>query len=116
MPDRCTPEYERMLARMGALLPYRRARTLLEELFPLGESPVVETVRQRTLQVGARLEREAAVPPSTIAKVKTNALPLSIDSGHVKSVRSYQVRSFEIFVAQASNDDGKPHYLRQHAG
>ena len=27
MPDRCTPEYERMLAEFGALLPYRRART-----------------------------------------------------------------------------------------
>jgi hypothetical protein len=55
-------------------------------------------------RLGARLEREAAVPPSTTAKVKTNALTLSIHSGHVKSVRSDQVRSFEIFVAQASND------------
>jgi len=26
----------------------------------------------------------------------------------VKSIRSYQVRTFEVFVAQASNDDGKP--------
>jgi hypothetical protein len=26
MPDRCTLEYERTLAKMGALLPYRRAR------------------------------------------------------------------------------------------
>ena len=29
MPDRCTPEYERVLAKMGALLPYRRARTVV---------------------------------------------------------------------------------------
>jgi len=33
MPDRCTPEYERTLARMGSLLPYRRARALLDEFF-----------------------------------------------------------------------------------
>ena len=26
----------------------------------------------------------------------------------MKSIRSYQVRTFEVFVAQASNDDGKP--------
>jgi hypothetical protein len=26
----------------------------------------------------------------------------------VKAVRSYQGRSFEVFVAQVSNDDGKP--------
>jgi hypothetical protein len=35
MPDRCTPEYERVVAKMGATLPYRRARTLLSEFLPL---------------------------------------------------------------------------------
>jgi hypothetical protein len=29
------------------------------------------------------------------------------ESGHVRAVRSYQVRTFEVFVAQASNDDGE---------
>ena len=33
-------------------------------------------------------------------------MALSIDGGHVRSVRSYQVRSFEVMLAQASNDDG----------
>src|SRR3712207_3905687 len=37
MPDRCTPEYKRGVAAMGAALPYRRALTLLAELFPLGD-------------------------------------------------------------------------------
>jgi hypothetical protein len=37
MPDRCTPEYERTVAKMGSLLPYRRARTLLAEFLPLGK-------------------------------------------------------------------------------
>jgi hypothetical protein len=32
IPDRCTPEYERTIAKMGSLFPYRRARTLLTEL------------------------------------------------------------------------------------
>jgi len=31
------PEYERVLAEFGALLPYRRARALLETFFPLGD-------------------------------------------------------------------------------
>jgi hypothetical protein len=31
MPDRCTPEYERVIAKMGSLLPYARARTLLAQ-------------------------------------------------------------------------------------
>ena len=36
MPDRCTPEYERALAKMGAWLPYRCARRFLSEFFPRG--------------------------------------------------------------------------------
>ena len=45
MPDRCTPEYERVVAKMGASLPYRRARTLLSEFLPLDDVPSVETAR-----------------------------------------------------------------------
>jgi hypothetical protein len=45
MPDRCTPDHERTLAKMGSLLPYRRARSLLDEFFPLGDAPEVETIR-----------------------------------------------------------------------
>jgi hypothetical protein len=58
MPDRCTPEYERVVAQMGALLPYRRVRRLLSEFLPLGKPQTVETTRQRTLRVGARLRTE----------------------------------------------------------
>jgi hypothetical protein len=38
---------------------------------------------------------------------KAETIALSIDSGHVRAVRSYQVRTFEVFVAQASNDRGE---------
>ena len=47
MPDRCTPEYERVVAKMGASLPYRRARTLLSEFLPLDDIPSVETARRQ---------------------------------------------------------------------
>jgi hypothetical protein len=106
MPDRCTPEYERTLARMGSELPYRRARSLLEAIFPLGDAPDVETIRQRTLHVGARLEREAKTLPAVAPPGEAQSIALAIDGGHVKAVRSYQGRSFEVFVAQVSNDEG----------
>src|SRR3954453_4963232 len=108
MPDRCTPEYERTLAEMGARLPYRRARALLDDLFPLGTPPVVETIRQRTLRVGARLECQAAAPSRSTPAVAASSITLSIDTGHVRAVPTCQGRTFEIIVAQASNDNGKP--------
>jgi hypothetical protein len=105
MPDRCTPEYERIVAKMGSLLPYRRSRTLLAEFLPLGDVPAAETTRRRTMRVGACLERQAVQPSAPAAEAR--AIALSIDGGHVRSVRSYQARSFEVMLAQVGNDDGK---------
>src|SRR3954452_19197279 len=107
MPDRCTSDYERTLAEMGARMPYRRAGALLDNLFPLGMPPVVETIRQRTLRVGARLECQAAASSRSTPAVAASSLTLSIDAGHVRAVPTHQVRTFEIIVAQASNDNGK---------
>jgi hypothetical protein len=107
MPNRCTTEYERVLAKLGALPPYRRARALLEGFFSIGDPPEVDTTRQRRLRVGARLEREAAVAPRSARAAEAETITLSIDSGHVRAVRSYQVRTFERFMVQVSNDDGK---------
>ena len=91
MPDRCTPECERVLAEFGALLPYRRART-----------------QRRTVQVGGRLECEAIATSRALQPlVEAETIAFSIDSGHVRAVRSYQVRTFEVIVAQASNDKGE---------
>jgi hypothetical protein len=39
--------------------------------------------------------------------VEAKSIALSIDGGHVRSVRQYQVRSFEVLLAQVTNDDGK---------
>jgi hypothetical protein len=109
MPDRCTPEYERVVAKMGASLPYRRARTPLSEFLPLDDIPPVEMARQRTIRVGARLEKEAVTSAKAAepTSVEAKSIALSIDGGHVRSVRHYQVRSFEVLLAQVTNDDGK---------
>ena len=68
-----------------------------------------ETTRQRTLRVGARLERAALAPPqSPAAAPEAGSIALGIDAGHVRSVRRYQVRSFEAIVAQVGGAEGKP--------
>ena len=107
MPDRCTPEYERTIAKMGSLLPYRRARTLLAELLPLGKPQALETTRQRTLRVGTRLEQEAVAGAGTKPATATKSIALSIDGGHVRAARQYQGRTFEVLLAQVSNAEGK---------
>ncbi len=109
MADRCTAEYERIVAKLGAWMPYRRARGLLAEFFPLGDDlPEVETIRQRTLHVSARFEREALSPAKDPAPATpAEAMTVSIDGGHVRSAHGYQGRTFEVFVAHVGNDNGQ---------
>jgi hypothetical protein len=108
MPDRCTPEYEQVLAKMGALLPYRRARTVLSEFLPLGQPQTVETTRRRTLCVGARLEREAVASQASPPAEPAPSIMMSIDGGHIRATPQYQGRTFEVLLAQVSRDEGKP--------
>src|SRR6202030_3159798 len=83
MPDRCTPEYERIIAKMGSLLPYRRARNLLSEFLPLTDVPAVETTRRRTMRVGARPEKLSVASQPPAPEAEARAIALSIDGGHV---------------------------------
>ena len=98
MPDRCTPEYERTLAKMGAWLPYRRARRFLSEFFPLGaDLPWHETIRRRTARVGAGIEREVvwrATSPGPVPPSET--ITVSIDAGHVRTARGHPGGSVRI--------------------
>jgi hypothetical protein len=107
LPDRSTREYERIIAKVRSLFPYARARTLLSEFLPLSDVPAVETTRWRTMRVGALLEQQAAACQPPVSTAEAQAIALFIDGGHVRSVRSFQVRSFEVMLAQVSNDDGK---------
>ena len=55
-------------------------------------------------------QRREAVTSAKVAQptsVETKSIALSIDGGHVRSVRHYQVRSFDVLLAQATNNDGK---------
>ena len=87
----------------------RRRRTLLAEFLPLDHIPSVETARQRTIGVGTRLEKAALGCEKTAGRspVEAETIALSIDGGHVRSICEYQVRSFEILLAQVTNNEGK---------
>lgn len=106
MPDRCTSEYERVLAKMGSLTAYGRAAALMAEFPPLDKSPAVETTRRRTLQVDVGLEPQVLASKPSISLPCVQSIAVSLGGGHEKSTRRYQVRSFEVMLACASNDQG----------
>ena len=84
-----------------------RAAALMAEFLPLGHSPAVETARRRTLEVGAKLEQQILASKPLALPPSARSIAVSLDGGHVKSVRSYQMRSFEVMLACVSNDQGE---------
>ena len=107
MPDSCIPEYERILSKMGSQAAYGRAAALMAKFLPLGHTPAIETARRRTLQVGARLEQQILAAKPLMTPPSAQSIAVSVDGGHVKSIRTYQMRSFEVVLACISNDQGE---------
>lgn len=113
-PDQATPELMERSARLGALLPYRKAAEVMAEFLPLKPSESFVTLRHRTLKLGERLDERAQErawfePPAT-AERRQGELDLpndperefvvSIDTAHVRASRAEAGKSFEIAVAR----------------
>src|SRR5277367_5616105 len=101
-------------ARLGSLLPYRKAAEVMAEFLPIQSTESFVTLRHRTLKLGQRLDERARErawfqPPSTAERrqIELN-LPndperefvVSIDTAHVRASRAEAGRNFEIVVAR----------------
>ena len=114
-PDQATPELMERSARLGSLLPYRKAAEVMAEFLPIPSTESFVTLRHRTMKLGQRLDERARErawfePPSTAERrqIELN-LPndrefvVSIDTAHVRARRAEGSRNFEIVVARCSN-------------
>ena len=69
-PDQATPELMERSARLGSLLPYRKAAEVMAEFLPIQSTESFVTLRHRTMKLGERLDEKARErawfePPST---------------------------------------------------
>ena len=69
-PDPATPELMERSARLGSLLPYRKAAEVMAEFLPIQSTESFVTLRHRTMKLGQRLDEKARErawfePPST---------------------------------------------------
>jgi hypothetical protein len=101
-------------ARLGSLMPYRKAADVLAEFLPIPSTESFMTLRHRTMKLGERLDKKARQrawfePPSSSEHEQVELdLPndperefvVSIDTAHVRCSRSEKARTFEIAVAR----------------
>lgn len=111
-PDRATPELTELSARLGSMLPYRQAATVLATFLPIAPTETHATVRKRTIRIGERLDDQiaeeewrAGVHPDERPQIEMQ-LPgdrrkefvISIDTAHVRSADPNSARNFELVV------------------
>lgn len=113
-PDQATPELMELSARLGSLMPYRKAADVLAEFLPIPSTESFMTLRHRTMKLGERLDEKARqrawFEPASSSEHKQVELDLpndperefvvSIDTAHVRCSRSEKARTFEIAVAR----------------
>ena len=113
-PDQATPELMELSARLGSLMPYRKAADVIAEFLPVNSTKSFVTVRHRTLTLGKRLDEKARDrawfdPPEADEREQIELdLPndperefvVSIDTAHLRGASEADGRTFEVAVAR----------------
>jgi hypothetical protein len=102
-PPRCrsTPELDRLQAHLSALMTYRTAADLLEQMFPVDAGKHHETLRRHTLKVGEALGDYVATRPETAA----SAIVVTLDSTFIRSCAEGE-RHLEVRVGNVETPSG----------
>ena len=110
---RSTPELDRLQAHLCALMTYRTAADVLEQMFPVDAGQYHETLRRHTLKVGDALGEDAAIKPDIAASaivvtLASTFIPSCADGGRHLEVRVGNVETKaggrQVFGAVAKAD------------
>ena len=102
-PSHCrsTPELDQLQAHLSALMTYRVAADVLEQMFPVGTGNDPETVRCHTLKIGAELRDQPAVRPDTAAA----SITVTLDSTFIRSCHDGE-RHLEVRIGNVETETG----------
>jgi hypothetical protein len=98
---RSTPELDRLQAHLCALMTYRTAADLLEQMFPVDTGKHHETLRRHTLKVGEALGECAVTRPETAA----SEIVVTLDSTFIRSCADGE-RHLEVRVGNVETSSG----------
>jgi len=101
-PPRCrsAPELDRLQAHLSALMTYRVAAGVLEQMFPIEVGKDHETLRRHTMKLGGELRHRPVVRPA----MPTAAISISVDSIFIRSCEEGE-RHLEVRVGNVETDD-----------
>jgi hypothetical protein len=102
-PSHCrsTPELGQLQAHLSALMTYRVAADVMAQMLPIGAGNDPETLRCRTLKIGAELRDQALAQPDTAAP----AIAITLDSTFIRSCEDGE-RHLEVRVGNVETGSG----------
>jgi hypothetical protein len=102
-PSHCqsTPELDQLQAHLSALMTYRTAAAVLEQMFPVDAGKDPETLRRHTLRTGEALRYCPVAKPETAAV----AILVSLDSTFIQSCEDGE-RHLEVQVGNVETQSG----------
>jgi hypothetical protein len=102
-PSHCrsTPELDRLQAHLCALMTYRTAADLLEQMFPVDAGKHHATLRRHTLKVGEALGECAAIRPEAAA----SAVVVTLGSTFIRSGAEGE-RHLEVRIGNVETQSG----------
>jgi hypothetical protein len=98
---RSTPELDGLQAHLSALMTYRTAAEVLEQMFPVEAGKDHESLRRHTLTLGEQLQHHPVTRPTTPAA----AISISMDSTFIRSCEGDE-RHLEVRVGNVETDAG----------
>jgi len=98
---RSTPELDRLQAHLSALMTYRPAADLLEQMLPIDAAKHPETLRRHALKVGEALSQCTAPTPELAAA----AIVVTLDATFIRSCEDGE-RHLEVRVGNVETKSG----------
>ena len=98
---RSTPELDRLQAHLCALMTYRMAADVLEQMLPVDAGRDPETLRRHALKIGEVLRNDAVARPETAAP----AIVVTLDSTFIRSCEDGE-RHLEVRVGNVETETG----------
>ena len=102
-PSHCrsTPELDRLQAHLSALMTYRMAANLMEQMFPVDAGKHPETLRRHALKVGGALGDCAAARP----EIAASTVVMTLDSAFIRNCEKGE-RHLEVRVGNVETNSG----------
>jgi hypothetical protein len=102
-PSHCrsTPELAQLQAHLSALMTYRVAADVLEQMLPVGAGNDAETLRCHTLKIGSDLRDQPVARPDTAAP----SITVTLDSTFIRSCEDGE-RHLEVRVGNVETESG----------